>query len=261
MKAGIFVADERMSVLSDLLKKDLDVILIDENDSMSELNQIAKRVDVLVFPPWGIDESGFVRMKERGIYVFDMLAHIKDSCVIFSGQESSFLSGLNQIVHFYMKDENVIKANAKLTAQGIMGYLFSSSKTAVDQMKVDLIGTGRCALACAELLDRCNIHYRYITRSQSQESGYIFYESWKASDPYDIIINTAPSTMVNQNVMNCWKNRKLVLDIATDFPFVEASCLKHPYLKLVKMKSIPAQVAPSKAAEIIAGFILKELKR
>ena len=92
MKIGVFAADERMIHLCDFLKKEAEVIMIDENDSISELNRIAQAIDVLVFPAWGIDESGFVRMKQRGVYVLDMLSQLKKDCVIFSGQESALFS-------------------------------------------------------------------------------------------------------------------------------------------------------------------------
>jgi hypothetical protein len=100
-----------------------------------------------------------------------------------------------------------------------------------------------------------------VTRQLIHHPDYINLDSWKTSDPYDIIVNTAPSCIVDQNVLDHWKNRKFVVDISTDFVFVDKACRKHPFLNLVELKAIPAKVAPSCAAEIIAEYILKELKR
>ena len=261
MKIGVFAADERMIHLCDFLKKEAEVIMIDENDSISELNRIAQAIDVLVFFFFLIDESGFVRMKQRGVYVLDMLSHIKKDCVIFSGQESSLFKAMKHKVICWLKDDEVIIRNAELTAQGILGYLLMHSLKSRKQIKIDLIGTGRCAKACAESFDSLNLSYRMVTRQLIHHPDYINLDSWKTSDPYDIIVNTAPSCIVDQNVLDHWKNRKLVLDISTGFVFVSDSCRKHPFLNLVELKAIPAQVAPSTAAEIIGEYILKELKQ
>lgn len=261
MKIGVFTADERMIHLCDLLKKEAEIIVIDENDSINELNRTAELIDALVFPAWGIDDTGFVRMKQRGIYVLEMLSHLKNHCVIFCGQESTLLNELSQNTHYWLKDEEVVLANAELTAQGVLGHLLLHSNKAIHQMKVDLIGTGRCAKACAEYFESLNIMYRMITRKSMNQSGYLHLDSWKTTNPNDIIVNTAPACLVGQRVMENWKSRKLVIDIASGFPFVEQTCRKHPYLNLVQLKGIPAQIAPLSAAEIIANYIMKELKR
>ena len=261
MKIGVFAADDRMIHLCDFLKKEAEVIMIDENDSISELNRIAQAIDVLVFPVRGIDDTGFVRMKQRGLYVLDMLSHLKKDCVIFSGQESSLFKAMKHKVICWLKDDEVLIRNAELTAQGILGYLLMHSLKSRKQIKIDLIGTGRCAKACAESFDSLNLSYRMVTRQLIHHPDYIDLDSWKTSDPYDIIVNTAPSCIVDQNVLDHWKNRKLVVDISTGFVFVSDSCRKHPFLNLVELKAIPAQVAPSTAAEIIGEYILKELKQ
>lgn len=261
MKIGVFAADDRMIHLCDFLKKEAEVIMIDENDSISELNRIAQAIDVLVFPVRGIDDTGFVRMKQRGLYVLDMLSHLKKDCVIFSGQESLLLNDMQYKVNCWLKDDEVVVRNAELTAQGILGYLLMYSMKSLKQIKIDLIGTGRCAKACAECFDSLNISYRMVTRQSIHHPDYVGLDRWKKSDPYDIIVNTAPSCIVDQNVLDYWKNRKLVVDISTGFVFVADSCRKHPFLNLVELKAIPAQVAPASAAEIIGEYIFKELKR
>ena len=261
MKIGVFASDERMVHLCDYLKKEAEVIVIDENDSIAELNRIAQAIDVLVFPVWGIDETGFVRMKQRGLYVLEMLSHLKKDCVLFSGQESPLLKEFPYQVYCWLNDDEVVVKNAELTAQGVLGCLLLYSLHSIKELKIDLIGTGHCAKACAVYFDSLKIPYRLVTRKSIRHSGYVNLDAWKAINPYDIIINTSPSCIVNQNVIDYWKNRKFVIDISTDFVFVDKACRKHPFLNLVELKAIPAKVAPSCAAEIIAEYILKELKR
>lgn len=258
MKIGVFSADRRMELLCERLKKEGEVISIEENDSMTCLKLIAAQLDALIFPPWGIDDSGFVRMKSRGIYVLEMLGYLKKSCVIFSGQDHPLLRQYNHRVHCWLDDEDIVMKNAELTALGVLGKLISIAERSLKEVVVDVIGTGRCAKACADLFERLNVSYRFVSRHP--EPFMIDCSQWLKSNPNDIIINTAPVCMIDQEVMDHWKSMKTVIDLASGFPFVNSACLKHPFLKLIQMKAVPAQYTPISAAELICQYVLKEIR-
>lgn len=260
MRIGVFVCDKRMNLVSEALKKDAQIIEIDEEESQGRLRQIAPELDAVIFPSWGIEEDGFVIMKMKGLYVMDFLERLRKDCIVFSGKQSTVLNEFSFKKIYWLEDEEVLSENAKLTAEGCLGCIISKTDKSLDIMRFDVLGSGRCALAVVQLLKCLNLNVRIVSTSKrtDESKGIIHYEQWKKADPYEIIINTAPAILIDRETASCWKNHKTVFDLAS-VSCCDAKVMNHPFLTYHHESALPSRFCVKTAAELITNKIRKDL--
>ncbi len=264
MKIAVFAADERMKKTAAHLRKLYQVVEIDEDDSLSQLRKKAAEFNAVVLPIWGIEEDGFVRMQTRGIFAAEFLESLPESCQLFSGNECAFFDHLHCKVHCWLKDEQLKKDNADLTAEGLLCRLIETTDRSLQSYQVDIIGTGRCGTSLAQLLEKLGVSYRMITSSKSklkQCDSLIELSEWQKYSPSKLIVNTAPACVIDQNVLKNWKQVCHVYDLASNGCGVDQRCLKHPYLKLFVEPALPSRYSSESAAELVSQWIDKELRK
>lgn len=262
MKIAVFAADERMKIVAQELKRFSQIIEIDENDSLCKLRKMASEFQAVVLPAWGIEEDGFIRMQTRGLFAAEFLESLDESCVLFSGKECEFFKHLKCRICCWLNDEEVLKQNADLTSEGLLCRLIETTERSLWNYQIDIIGTGRCGTSMAYLLKKLGISYRMITSSHQkiEDTEMIDLNSWQHENPSELIINTAPVCVMNQQVLKHWKQRCHVYDLATGGCGVDEKCRKHPFLKLWIEPALPARFSPLSAAQLICQAIEKELR-
>lgn len=263
MRIAVLISDERMKVIASHLKKDADVVEIDEDEHAGKLRMMASSFHAVVLPLHGVKDSGFVPMKNKGLYMAEFLEHLDEHCVLFTGKLTPFLDHLTCRKVAWLNDEKLLVQNAKLTAEGLLARIIETTDVSLESLTIDIVGTGRCGKACAELFEKLNLHFRMVTTSPKDNDfrfPWVKLSEWQTSDPSEIIINTAPVCILTQNSMKHWKSQKHVYDLATGFPAVEEKALKHPFLRLYQEGSLPARFASVSAAELIEEIIRKEMK-
>lgn len=263
MKIAVFAADERMKKTAAYLRKFYQVVEIDEEDSMGRLRKQAPEFSAVVLPAWGIEENGFVRMQTKGLFAAEFLESLSASCRLFSGNECAFFQHLQCQVNCWLKDEQLQKKNADLTAEGLLCRLIETTDQSLWSYCIDIIGTGRCGTSLAQLFKKMGISYRLITSSQKklQEcTELIGLSEWQSSNPSTLIVNTAPACIIHQQVLKNWKQPCQVYDLASNGCGVDVRCLKHPYLKLFVEPALPSRFSSGSAARLIAQWIEKELR-
>ena len=262
MKIAVFDADHRMRLVAERLKKRGQVYLIDEDDSVCRLKRIADTFDVVILPYWGIEETGFVKMRTKYMFAAEILESLHDQCVIFSGKCCQFFSHLNCRIKCWDNDEALLIQNAALTAEGMLCRLIETTERSLFTYHVDIIGSGRCAQALGKLLASLNIPYRFVSSSAGvnlKHENWIDLREWQRETPAELVVNTAPACSMNQQVLKNWKQVIQVYDLSSGCLGVDMKCRKHPFLKLYEEKALPSIFSVESAAELILGFIEREL--
>ena len=262
MRIAVFDSDERMKIISERLEKYGEVVLIDEDDSLKKLRKLADTLDVCILPAWGIEDSGFVRMRTKSLFAAEFLEILNEKCVVFSGKSCFFLGHLRAQVKCWLNDEELLMKNAQLTAEGMLCRLIETTKRSLFTYQIDLIGTGRCAKALSNLLDCLKIPYRFVSSSKekcSTDDRLILLDAWCTQHPSELVVNTAPVCVIHQQVMKHWEKPVQVYDLSTGCTGVDKKCLKHPFLKFYEEPALPSRYAVESAALLVSEYIEREL--
>ena len=77
---------------------------------------------------------------------------------------------------------------------------------------------------------------------------------------YDIILNTVPHLILNQELLNYVKEDCLLIDLASNPGGIDKRAAKNRQLKLIWALALPGKVAPITTAEFIKDTIYNILK-
>ncbi len=172
----------------------------------------------------------------------------------------------NSVVYDYGKSETFACENALPTAEGTLEIIMNQTPYVLEGKTICVVGFGRIGKVLAKKLKAldCNVTVTARQAHQLQDIralGYTPTETNKLSraDPFDIIVNTVPSLVVDENVLKKQKNNCLIIDLASKPGGVDFEYAKTMGLKVIHALSLPAKHAPATAATIIANAILEFL--
>lgn len=165
-----------------------------------------------------------------------------------------------------LKDENFVVKNAKLTAEGVLALTISCNEKSIFENKVLILGSGRVGLAIASLFNKLNINTDFAVFHKDKFATASFYcknvifkdDFPKKIGEYDIIINTVPAKILDDEMLNKINKKANILEIAS------INCLNTDLLKLYTFKYVPAPALPmiyssETAGKFMLDSILKEL--
>lgn len=155
-------------------------------------------------------------------------------------------------------DEELILANARLTAYGTLGWLLTNGSLAPEELAVGLVGYGRIGKELLRLLLFLGYKVRVYsscadTRTTLSEHGIEVRDSRCGIDfsGLDILINTAPAPLISRKARR-GNSELLILDLASG-----------KYLEgiegVVKLPSVPEKYFARGAGRLYAERILKRL--
>ncbi len=166
----------------------------------------------------------------------------------------------------YFKSEDLTVKNAHLTAEGAIEMIMRNTDKAIGDMHIAITGFGRVALACAEKLSCLGAKITILARKESakKEALSLGYDSagicdGEALESADVIINTVPSIVLNDGMLNHAKNCKYILDLASS-PFgTDFEAAANLGIKTETALGLPAICASATAGRFIAEFIASKL--
>lgn len=253
MNIGVICSDERLVQVSDNLASDFKVIRIDETTDLLALPTL----DAIVFPVKGPDELGYQQIKESRVKIPSAFWKIQDKTMkVFCGLPNEYLEQTTQPKLYYMKEEEVIKANAILTAEGVLNQLIGCICKSIYDIQVDVIGYGNCGKVIFEMLKNLHVKVRAVRRTCANTGDFISIEDWKECG--DVIINTSYQPVMDEKRMMAWKKKPVILDIATP-DVIDLSAAKALGIKVIKAGNLPGRFACISAGNIIAEHIRGKL--
>lgn len=156
----------------------------------------------------------------------------------------------NNNVFYYMQDEELVKANAKLTAGGLLALL-GTLPIVLQEAVFDVVGFGKCGQAITSLLQSMQLKVRVIRR-ESEDESQISLSQYATMKKGNIVINTAPDN-VFENMSLKDENIDYVIDISSK------RCIKKEMLaqtcELIYPGSLPNKYFPYSAAKLISDYV------
>ena len=240
--------EERQQYLAEILQKTGDEV-VEENDfDDSE-------------PFYGM----LLPVTQTNEYFKRLQGHMKKSMHIFGSNFSEDAKMWAETMQFtlvdYMKEPGVAEKNAVATAEGVVAEAITEMKQNLSGSKCLLAGYGRCGSVIAEKLLAFGCEVAILEQSRKKcilaEQNGCKWEKSAGLSQYDLIINTVPALIFEENLLSALKKDVVILDIATkpggvDFSYCEKNNIKAKYCP-----GLPAKYSPKTSAEILAEVVRK----
>lgn len=270
--------DKRQKYLKEYLSgQGLDVSsygLFDWDDDTDKLKGMIDENSVIILPLPATRNGKTVNMpfSKKEISVDRLLSFLGKDNLVFGGIiKGDLLSRLREtdipFIDYY--DEAFIEKNAVLTAFGALKILLEHIDFALPMGKYAVTGYGRVARETASLLTSLSCDVTVFARNSSQREdasikgckSYPITELSHLANNFDIIINTVPSQIIDENtVKNISKNCKII-ELASAPYGMDFEVMRKNGIDVIKAFGLPGKYTPKTAGEIIGKKIEKCLQK
>ncbi len=198
----------------------------------------------------------------------DLIDKISSNQVVFTGKANDkikmkFLSKNIKLYDYYEREEFALK-NAIPTALGVLNFVMNNTTKIIPQMKILVIGYGKCARAITKVFNSLGANVisasrKYITVAEAQENSLnacLIKDMYKQVSDVDVIINTVPAPILDKTFVDLINNETLTIDIASAPYGFDYSYAKKTNKKIIILPSIPGLYFPKSAGYIIADTIM-----
>ena len=167
-----------------------------------------------------------------------------------------------------MKREELAVLNTIATAEGTIQIAIENTNRIIHGSEVLILGFGRIGKVLARKLAGLSAKVTCAAR-KDEDLAWIQAYGHKATNinsigenlrQYDIIINTVPHIILNEERLKYVKNDCLLIDLASNPGGIDKKAVKDNKLKFVWALSLPGKVAPITTAEFIKDTIYNIIK-
>ncbi len=180
--------------------------------------------------------------------------------IIYTGKSNETLKKLQHIFHFklvtLLEDENVVKENAKLTAEGLISEIIQKRPYPIENSQVVLIGFGHCGKEIYEKLTALNAKVKVVEPNNEQIDRAV--DLVKIEEilfkTTNIIVNTVPQEVISDEMLEKLSKDVYLFDIAS-YPYGyhhEKVYGLHDYI----LPALPSSYAYKQAGIILAQKIV-----
>ena len=197
------------------------------------------------------------QMTDKKIFCFDS-NKITKICPNFS----------NCKYYDFAKNEKFILENAKITAE--CAIELAEKELTVGNLKnanVLICGFGRIGKHLVNLLTTGTARLTATARqakhiSQIKERGVnaIYTQDLKETSGFDIIFNTIPYQIFNEDTLKTTAKNALIIDLASAPGGVDMNAAEKANVKVIQASGLPGKMAPNKSANLIKDTILEVIE-
>ena len=170
----------------------------------------------------------------------------------------------------FLDDEDFAIYNSIPTAEGAIEIAMRETKMTINSSNCLVLGYGRIGKVLAKMLTGIGAKV-YCEARKNEDIAWIKaygYEPIHLNDldgtlsKFDIIINTIPFQILDENRLDMLKKDVVIIDLASNPGGVDRKAAREKNIKVIWALSLPAKVAPLTSAEFIKEtlyHVLKEL--
>ena len=259
-KAAVMVSDGRMKVIvRELAGAGFEVLACTQLAELEEMERRAPEWDVLILPIRGIDSEGNASIPGVSFSMEKTLAGLRPEAQVITGLQTDYLKRLQREVKCYFEDEQVRRKNVQLTAEGILYLLLKETTKSIFEQSIDLVGYGYVGQATHELFTKVGISHRIIDKCEGITGDgvqVLSLENWKKMNPAEVIINSAPVLVADEETTVKWSEETFFIDIASGA--VGADQKTKERIRYFAAPPLPGLVAEESAGKMLADYILRQ---
>lgn len=241
----------------------------------NSLEQSLSYADNIILPlPVSNDDKYIISpLSSEKILIDDIISFVKnkDKLILLGKASDNVLAKFmeNKIrVIDYFNNEQLNIQNAILTAEGAIELAIKKTEISVYSSKCLVTGYGRIAKILSKILLSMGADVTVAARKSSdliwaEANGF---HSIKISDildhanNFDIIFNTVPSRIIEEDVISKFKKDSLIIELAS-YPYgMDPQICKDYQLKYINAASLPGKTAPKSAGIIICKTAINIFK-
>lgn len=168
-----------------------------------------------------------------------------------------------------IEDEYLTILNTIATAEGAICQIIQNTTKNLQESKVLVLGFGRVAKTLAIKLDKMG---SIVTCAARKEKDFAWIKTLgfrqanintlqEDLKQYDVIINTVPKLILDENKLKKINKDCLIIDLASKPGGVDEEVCKRENLKFIWALALPGKVSPETSAQFIKEAIYKNLEK
>lgn len=248
-----------------------------ETDNFKKLSlpEVINRSEYIIFPVpiTRNNQTINVPFSKNEIYIDNELINLLKNKKIFGGIiipciEKYVKKGEFSFFDYY--DEDFIKENAALTAEGAIKVFLEHSSKSINKSKFLVLGYGRIGKVLCKILKNMGANVTASARNIKdkaliKQNGYHFINTNKITDDenlpsYDAIFNTVPAIILNEDVLKKVLPKTIIIDLASEPGGIDKKRAEDLNITFFHELGIPGRYFPESASEIIKKNIYKIIK-
>ncbi len=202
----------------------------------------------------------------------DISDRIKPDKKIFGGILPDIYSGKgfkkNSIFYDYGKKEELTIKNVVPTVEGAIALAIENTPFTIHSSNILICGFGRIGKILAKDIASLGANVTVSARKPEDLAwidcyGYNKIKTnriYESVNTFDIIFNTIPSTVIDEECLKRVKKNALIIDLASGSGGVDLKYAKLLDINVIRALSIPGKVAPKTSGKIIKDTIVDILK-
>ncbi|HEX3046809.1 MAG TPA: dipicolinate synthase subunit DpsA [Bacillota bacterium] len=225
--------------------------------------------DIILLPIGGMNDQGLV-WSYKGEPLIDFgqyLTSLKAETLIVTGAMTKHWLDLANTNHLkviqYADDDEIAILNSIPTAEGTLQYAMEELPITIHGSEVVVIGFGRVGMSVARVFMALNAEVTITARrkeslARAKEMGCntILLEQWvKIAQRADLIINTVPALIIDDQILANLKPRTVIIDLASAPGGTDFKAAERRQIKAILAPGLPGLVAPKTAGDILASTI------
>lgn len=282
-KISIIGGDLRSVKLIEILSNDNFEVCIyglDEAESLMKNEKIVKvdsveeainNADIIV-GPIPLSSNGIninMPFSEKKVTISSLMENLSGKIFIAGNIKKEVYEQANNVkIIDLLKREELAVLNTISTAEGAIQIAMEETPRTIHGSNVLVLGFGRVGKILARMLEGIGANVTCEARKNSDIAwikayGYNALNLTELSenlDKYDIIINTIPFVILNENNLKKVKKECLLIDLASNPGGIDKRAVKNLGLKMIWALSLPGKVAPITSAEFIKDTIYNIFK-
>lgn len=266
MKKKIIIigGDKRFIYLKEMLQKHYEIILFSDDDTLDKLYKGMANADIILLP-YPVTFDGITvnaPYRKESIPLNDVFSHLKTNHILLTGGKlPGAFKNTEQIckTYDYSADEELLWANAELTAEGLLQLIIEELPISLSETDVAILGAGRVGTETNKLLKNTGCKSTVFGRSTKDFKTIIkpldCFEQY--AENFDCVINTIPETVLNEAEIKVLRSNCLILEAASAPYGVDFAAADRHGIKSITASSLPGKTSPKTAAEIICKSVMK----
>ena len=273
IKLAVMLAKEQNQVYVYGLEKAEELKNIKDITQCESIKKTIQEVEIVIGPIPFSSNGKTINMpfSDKEISIREMMHVINAKVLIAGGIAPEVYEMANdeyiEIIDI-MKREELAVLNTIATAEGTIQVAIENTNKIIHGSEILILGFGRIGKVLARKLAGLSAKVTCAAR-KDEDLAWIQAYGHKATNInslgenlklYDIIINTVPHIILNEERLKYIKKDCLLIDLASNPGGIDKKAVKDNKLKFVWALSLPGKVAPITTAEFIKDTIYNIIK-
>jgi dipicolinate synthase subunit A len=284
MKIIFLGGDKRQKqMIRDLYERgyDIDLLGFEELDTDNLINKVTldnvimDQYDVVIFPVSGVNKEYKIKAYYHGediIIPTNLLRKTKENALIFTGIMTNTLKDMSYPIRnviALMNEKDVVIPNAIVTSEGIVKDIIESSEVTIYDSNIMVIGYGNVGKRLVELLNNMGAKVKVAVKEEEDYfalnklgiNAFFSKDIVHYLEHSDIIINTAPELVLDEDKLRYVNKKAYLLDIASYPGGIDQENAKKLNIRTKHLLGIPGFTAPVTAGHILSKKIEEYIRR